>query len=86
MNQHGLSLLNRHLSRADRLNILHAQHPDAPACRHCESPIRPHRNAPQVWEHITTGLPRCVGTDQAEIAAPLDDQMHLFPVTRQEAA
>lgn len=72
-------------SRSDRLARLFVEHPEALACRHCGSPIRPHRVL-RVWEHVTTGLVRCVGTDRIAVAHPVEGQVPLFPAIVEEVA
>ncbi|GAA4613028.1 hypothetical protein [Saccharopolyspora hordei] len=73
------------MSRSDRLSCWFTEHPEASACRHCGSPIRPHR-VPRVWEHVTTGLVRCVGTDRIAVAHPVEGQVPLFPAIVEEVA
>ncbi|GAA0509656.1 hypothetical protein [Saccharopolyspora thermophila] len=76
----GTAAMNHELrNRADRLRQLFAAHPEAVACRHCGSPIRPLRHGVRMWEHITTRLPRCVAGDYpAALAAPAENQMSLL--------
>lgn len=63
--------------RQSRLAQTFARYPDASECRFCGSPIRPHDGIPQMWVHwvhVSTELPRCVGTPAVESATPVEGQ------------
>lgn len=70
------------MTRPERLAALFAENPDAVVCG-CGSPIR---HDGRCWVHVTTGLPRCVGTAELRVAAPRSGQQVLPIATTEEVA
>lgn len=71
------------MTRNDRLNALFVENSDAETCG-CGSPIR---HDGRCWLHVTTGLPRCVATDELRVAAPKAGQQVLpIATTNEEVA